>query len=136
MKILIVGGLLLVIMAIALLPRKIQEYNTYKSGNLVFVTVLGLPNCEFGYKNKFITIKFERKSYSLRTKCKYTGSLHRDQSIQMLHADGTDIFLFPREDQTLELVSNFAIGIVGIIIILIGALKKQNSRPIMKRKTS
>lgn len=136
MKILIVGGLLLVIMSIVLLPRKLQEYNTYKSGDLVFITVLGLPNCEFGYRNKFIIIQFERKSYSLRTKCKYTRSLHRGQSIQMLHADGTDIFLFPKEDQTLELVSNFAIGIVGIVIILIGTFKKQNNQPVIKRKTS
>jgi hypothetical protein len=121
---LVAGGLILLIITATILPRTITEYNIYKSPQIGVVKVLKLPNCEAGYKNKFMTIRFEEKIYTLRTKCKYTKNLSIDQNIPMLYSKGSDIFLFPQENPTLELGACLLLGVIGITIIVVGLFKK------------
>jgi len=122
-KILIIGGLILVAVTVVILPRTIAEYKTFRSAHVAEVKVLKLPNCEVGYKNKFMTVLFEEKSYILRTKCKYTKNLIVGQNLPMFHTQGSNIFLFSNENPVFELCSNLMLGAIGVSIITLGFIK-------------
>jgi hypothetical protein len=115
----ILGIILLMLFSTFVLPRKIQEYKLTQSQESVSVTVKQLPDCSAGYKNKFIHISYEGKTYILRTKCKYVESLTKGQTLVMLHEPETDIFLFPNEDTTTELVTT--ILLIGFFAFCAGA---------------
>jgi hypothetical protein len=121
---LVAGGIILLIITAIILPRTIIEYNIYKSPQIGVVKVLKLPNCEAGYKNKFMVIKFEEQTYTLRTKCKYTKNLSTGQNIRMFYSKGSEIFLFPQENPTPELGACLLLGVIGITIIAVGLFKK------------
>jgi hypothetical protein len=123
-KLLIIGGGLLIVMAVITTPRTFAEYNVQKHGQLVGVTLLKLPNCSFGYKNKFLTLDYEEHRYTLRTSCKYIKNFQEGQQIQMLHGFGSNIFLFQNEDLTIEILSTIGLARAGIVIIVIGFKKK------------
>lgn len=106
--------LLLILFSTLILPRTIQEYNLSKSQESVMVTVKLLPNCSSGYRNKFIHISYEGRTYIIRTKCKFVQGLAKGQLIAMLHKPGTDLFLFPNENTTSELV------ITCLLVVLFG----------------
>jgi hypothetical protein len=101
----ILGLILFILFSTFVLPRKIQEFRLGQSQESVMVTVKQLPDCSVGYRNKFIHIIYEDKTYIIRTKCKYVESLVKGQTIVMFHKPDTDIFLFPNEDTTTELVT-------------------------------
>jgi hypothetical protein len=117
-KALIIGGILLLLIFGIGLPRSYSEFTLSKSGEPVKVLVLRLPNCNQGYKHKFITIKYQETNYILRTKCKFTKNLVEKQEIQMFHKPGTSIFIFPEEDVLVDFISNILIGLLGLLLIV------------------
>ena len=116
----ILGAAFLVVILAFVLPRKIEEYNLMTSQETVTVKVVKLPDCSFGYKHKFIHISYNDQTYVLRTKCKYVKSLVTGQQITMLHKAGTEIFLFPTENSTSELVTT--IILIAFMTLWIGIL--------------
>lgn len=92
-----------------------------KSKETVTVKVVKLPDCTSGYKNKFIHISYNDQIFILRTKCKYVNALVTGQQITMLHKPGTEIFLFPAENVTSDLVTTILLAAfmalcIGILI--------------------
>lgn len=116
----ILGLTFLVIILVFVLPRTIEEYNLSKSQETVTVKVIKLPDCSSGYKHKFIHISYNDQTYILRTKCKYVKSLVTGQQISMFHKPGTEIFLFPTENGTSELV--MTILLAAFMALCIGVL--------------
>lgn len=121
MKVITTLGLaFLLLILVFVLPRIIKEYDLMKSQETVTVKVVKLPDCSSGYKNKFIHISYNDKTYILRTKCKYVKSLVTGQEITMLHKTGTEVFLFPTENVTSELV--MTIFLAAFMTLCIGIL--------------
>lgn len=76
MKLITILGLaFLVIILVFVLPRKIKDYDLTKRQETVTVKVVKLPDCTTGYKNKFIHISYNGRTFILRTKCKFVKSL-------------------------------------------------------------
>jgi hypothetical protein len=119
----IIGLAFLAIILVFVLPRTIEEYNLMKSPETVTVKVTKLPDCSSGYKHKFIHISYNNQTYILRTKCKYVKSLVTGQQITMLHKTGTEIFLFPTENATSELVTTILLA--AFMIFCIGVLLRK-----------
>jgi len=122
-KILLVGGALLLFVSLIILPRSLTEFHIKQSGQLVTVQLLKLPPCNYGYRNKFMTLKFNNANYTIRVKCKYTRNLTEGATTRLLHKPGSDIFVFQQEDTVSELLSDIAIGIIGLLIITIALFK-------------
>ncbi len=91
-----------------------------KTQDTVTVKVVRLPDCTTGYKNKFIHVSYNGRTYVLRTKCKYVKSLVTGQQITMLHKPDTEIFLFPTENAKSELV--MTILLAAFMTLCIGVL--------------
>jgi hypothetical protein len=70
-----------------------------------------------------MTVKFNNARYTIRTKCKYTRNLTEGATTPMLHNPGSDIFVFQQEDTLSELLSDIAIGIIGLLIITIALFR-------------
>ena len=119
-KLLLLGNIFLFALSIILLPKTVDKYQLSKTENFVSVTVTRLPNCENGYKNKFLDISYEGKIYSIRTKCKYVRTLVKGQQVSMLHKPDTDIFMFEQEDVTFDFVSLFFLAAVPIVCLIVG----------------
>ena len=106
----ILGLTFLVIILVFVLPRKMKEYDLTKTQDAVTVKVVKLPDCNNGYKNKFIHISYNGRTFILRTKCKYVKSLVTGQQIGMLHVPDTEIFLFATENAESELVATILLA--------------------------
>ena len=120
---LILGDIFLIILSIVLLPGTIAKYKLSKTNNFSLITIEKLPNCHHGYKNKFLHIRHEGKSYILRTKCKYLDGLYESQEILMLHKPGTNIFQFKAQNVLFDLISLVLLGVMGFFFVVIGYLK-------------
>ena len=124
-KALFFGGLFLIVIALITIRNAFVKYKIYKSKEVVIVTLLKLPNCENGsYGNKFLTLQYENSKFILRTKCKYVSNFKVGQKIEMYHKEGTKDFIFRNENVLTELIADFLIGFIGLIIIVI-AIKNQ-----------
>jgi hypothetical protein len=130
MKVITILGLtFLAIILVFVLPRKIEEYNLMKSEESVTVKVTNLPNCSFGYKNKFIHISYNDQIYIVRTQCKYVSSLVVGQQIKMLHKADTEIFLFANENATSELMTTILLAIFMTLCLGILVRKHRITNP-------
>lgn len=120
MKVITILGLAFLIAILAFfLPRTIEEYKVMQSQETVTVKVTILPDCSSGYKHKFIHFAYNGKIYILRTKCKYVKSLVVGQQMPMLHKSGTEIFLFPYENVTAELVATVLLAILMTVCVVV-----------------
>jgi hypothetical protein len=127
-KILIIGGLVLIIISLVTFPEAFRRLGVQSTGALVTVTIVKLPNCKNWYKNKFVSINFEGSNYILRAKCKYLVNLEAGMNVQMLHKSGSDIFLFEKENVLFNLLSSLAIGLIGLVISVVATLKERKPR--------
>lgn len=127
-SLLILGGIFLLILSIVLLPKTIKKYELSKTNNFSIVTIEKLPDCQQGYKSKFLHIDYEGDSYILKTKCKYLVGLHDGQQILMLHKPGTKIFQFKDENFLFDIISFVVLGLMGIIFIVMGYLKLRREK--------
>ena len=116
----ILGVAFLAIILFFVLPRKIREYDLTKTQDTVTVKVVKLPDCTTSYKNKFIHVSYDGRTYILRTKCKYVKSLVVGQQIIMFHEPNTEIFLFPTENAKSELLTTILLG--AFMTLCIGVL--------------
>jgi hypothetical protein len=123
---LLISAIFLTVLLIFAVPRAIEEYNIHKSNNSVVVTVVRLPNCSSGNRNKFIHISYEGSVHILRTKCKYVSNLTEGQRFEMLHKPGTEIFLFKEEDVTFELISVAVLVLATTVCMVINLLPNKH----------
>lgn len=106
MKVFALLSLLMFIIFVSLvLPHKVAAYKLSQTRETVTVIVKALPDCNSGYRNKFIRISYERQEFVLRTSCKLVDGLAVGQSLNMLHKPDTNLFLFPEEDTITELIA-------------------------------
>lgn len=116
MKLIALTSLVLFIIFISLvLPKKVAAYKLSQTREIVTVLIKELPDCRFGYKNKFIRISYDGQEYILRTSCKWVAGLRVGQSINMLHKSDTDLFLFPEEDTLSELLTGLIVTVMFAI---------------------
>lgn len=106
MKVFALLSLLMFIIFVSLvLPNQVAAYKLSQTRETVTVIVKALPDCNSGYRNKFIRISYEGEQFVFRTSCKFVAGLVSGQSIKMLHKADTDLFLFPEEDTITELIA-------------------------------
>lgn len=122
------GSLFLIVLTFILFPETIQKYQLNKTDNFVTVTIVELPDCTIGYKNKFLTINYNGVNHILRTKCKYVRNLQTGTNIKMLHKDDSNIFLFKEEDVTFDLISLIILCLAGILSLIISFRRNINRR--------
>jgi hypothetical protein len=123
---LIFGGLLVIFIGIIPLERKIDEYSTQKTGDLVKATVIDVPNC-FGAKIRHsIKIKYNDTIYYKRVGAP-CDSYKIGQAIQLRHTPGTDIFLYMDEEVRSEFVAIGLLVLLGSVIIAVGFRKKSST---------
>lgn len=122
-----VGSCILLIVGAISLFNAFSRYRAYEQGQYVNVMLKTLPNCNYGYKNKFLKLDYNGIEYVLRTACKYTKKYEAGQQIKMLHIPGSNIFLFPEEDVKSDFLSGILILIVAIGCLIYG-IKKSKSK--------
>ena len=115
----------LVILGIFWLPDTIQKYKLQGSNNLVTVTVEKIPICNMGYKRNYITVNYKGSTHILRTRCKFVSHLSEGDEFEILHKEGTDIFLFKEENITWELIAYFGVLLAAILYILFRSKRKK-----------
>jgi hypothetical protein len=113
----------LALLLIFVVPRTVEKYNLHKSDNFVVVTIKKLPDCFSGntkhrYRNKFIHINYKGSTHILRTKCKYVSGLLEGQQLEMLHKQGTEIFVFKEENVTFELISVILLSLAAVVCLV------------------
>lgn len=85
-KVLLIGGLVLVVIAIITAPPAYLNYVSKESKKIVIVKLTELPNCENGsYRNKFVRFEYNGSEIIKRTQCKYVDKFHVGQNIEMFH---------------------------------------------------
>ncbi len=124
----VLGLAFLIAILVFFLPRTIEEYNVMRSQETVIVEVTKLSDCSSGYKHKFIHFVYNGKTYISRTKCKYIKSLVVGQQLTMVHKTGNDIFLFPTEDVTSELLATISLAILMTVCVGVFLWKQMKAR--------
>lgn len=115
----LLSGIFLAVIIVFWFPRTIQEYKLQRSNNQVMVIVERLPDCPARYKHKFIHVRYNGSTHVLRTKCKFVAGLSVGQQLEMLHKEGSEIFLFKNEDVTFEVISLIALSFVAVACFII-----------------
>ncbi len=128
-----IGGFVLIAIAAIIFPNKYLNYQIHDSKQFVTVKLIELPNCNSGYRDKFLKLEYKGVKYILRISCKYVRDYQPGQQIQMLHKEGTSNFLFENEDVIFELIFDFIIASLGIIIVGIAI---RNNKKINSEETS
>ena len=122
---LIIGGLfLLVFVCLVPLRRDFQEYDTQKNGKLVTVTITHVPICSGTRVKYFMKFIYDRQEFDKRVGCGFSDTHKVGEIIKLRHTDGTDIFLFEKENKEIEFVSTGFLAILGIASVVIGARRK------------
>jgi len=122
-KPLIIGSLFMIIFICVIpLKRHLLEYEIQKNGDLVKGIITYVPGC-LGIPNKHIRFRYENATYSKRIGGKPCEELKVGDSILLKHLEGTNIFLYEKEDIRTELLSMGIVLLAGIAFIVIG-LKK------------
>jgi hypothetical protein len=83
-----------------------------------------MPDCSHRYRNKFLTIRYARVNFTFRTSCRYVKGLRPGDLVELLHKEGTSIFLFTNENVTTDLLLLIVL-ILGIIAFLIYTFNKR-----------
>ncbi len=127
-RLLIILSLFIICLSIILLLTTLQKYELSRTKNFVLVTIQKLPDCNKGYKNKFLSIDYNGITYTFRTKCKYVQHLQEGQQLSMLHNSGTDIFIFKEQNIKHELIALTILALIGILCLILDfKFKKQKT---------
>lgn len=122
---LIIGGLLMIIFfCLVPLKRDIQEYKVQKTGEIVKATITYIPNCIGTKSNQFMKFTYAGSEFDKSVGCAFSDTHKVGDTINLMHNDGTDIFLFETENKESEFISAGLFAIIGISFIIMGARKK------------
>jgi hypothetical protein len=118
------SAILLLLIILLWIPHVVKQYGLVHSNKVVIVTIAKLPDCAFGYRNKFVSIRYNDTTHVLRTKCKYVRDYSIGELVPMLHEPGTGLFLFKSEDLGSEVISIVIIGIMVLACLIFSLTKK------------
>lgn len=115
---------MLVFFCLVPLKRDIREYNTQKNGKLVTATITHIPICSGTRVKYFMKFTYDGQEFDKRVSCGFADTHKVGETIELRHTDGTDIFLFEKENKETEFVSTGLLAILGIAFVVIGVRRK------------
>ena len=106
-------------LGLVLIFSTVNKYRVSRSGQTVKVVLIELPRCT-GYKHNFVKFNYKGVDYSQRVKCKFVRQYRPGDEVEMLHSEGTTIFLFKSENVSVDFAYLGVLMAVGIISIVLG----------------
>jgi hypothetical protein len=121
---LILGGLVLIIIAVLPLRNHLSEYETQKHGEFVKAVIIAAPTCLGARIKHWVKFRYNNEIHSKTTGGKACEDFKVGDTLTLKHTEGTDIFLYDTETVESEFVAFGLLGVMGIIFMVLGFKKK------------
>jgi hypothetical protein len=117
---LVISGLFIIVF-ICFIPllRDIEEYDVQKNGELVTARITYIPN-----RKGFMEFTYDGQNFNKKVGRSFGDIYKVNDTINLKHKNGTDIFLFENENKRIEFISTGLLALLGISCIAVGLKRK------------